>query len=62
MRNDGLPGVTRCLGRLVSGEWCNKQFYSPDKTRIRFCKECAERKTRLEREKSVRVYKVGNGD
>ncbi len=31
---DSLAGETNCLG------WCGKKFWSPDKTRIRFCAKC----------------------
>jgi Zn finger protein HypA/HybF involved in hydrogenase expression len=31
---DAIPGQVRCLGR------CGKQFYSPDRCRVRFCPAC----------------------
>ncbi len=37
-------GMRNCLG------WCEKQFYSIDKTNIRYCDTCRNKKEKLERE------------
>lgn len=31
-------GDTNCLG------WCGKKFWSPDKTRIKFCAKCRQKR------------------
>lgn len=36
-KKQDLSGLVNCLG------WCNKQFYSNDRFRIRFCKKCSMR-------------------
>lgn len=33
-----VDGMRNCLG------WCNKQFYSPDKSRIAYCDKCRNEK------------------
>ncbi len=48
------PGLVTCLG------WCNKKFYSPDKKSVRFCKECKEKKARIERDDKTTIYRVGD--
>jgi hypothetical protein len=39
----GKATLVKCLG------WCNKQFLSPDPTRLRFCRKCAVKKEQNER-------------
>jgi hypothetical protein len=41
--NDGQKlELVRCLG------WCNKEFLSPNKTSIRYCKKCSAKKEQIE--------------
>jgi hypothetical protein len=35
--------MVKCLG------WCDKQFLSPDPSRVRFCRRCAEKKDQNQR-------------
>ena len=39
-----LAGFRRCLG------WCDKEFYSKDKTRFTYCETCLAKKEKLQRE------------
>jgi len=43
-----------CLG------WCGKQFLSPDRTKIRFCKKCTAKKEQVERNLS-KIRSFGDG-
>lgn len=46
----------KCLG------WCGKEFDSPDKTKIRFCKKCTTKKEQQERTMSkIRCFGDGMG-
>lgn len=46
--------LVKCLG------WCGKEFLSPDKTRIRFCKACASKKDQVERN-ATKIRTFGDG-
>jgi len=46
--------LVKCLG------WCGKEFLSPDKTRIRFCKACASKKDQVERN-LTKIRTFGDG-
>ena len=46
--------LTKCLG------WCGKQFLSPDKTRIRFCRACTSKKDHAERS-LAKIRTFGDG-
>ncbi len=48
------PNLVKCLG------WCGKEFLSPDRTRIRFCKKCTAKKEQNERSLS-KVRSFGDG-
>ena len=40
-----FSGMTTCLGH-----WCgHKEFWSPDKTKYRYCKKCAAKKEQAAR-------------
>lgn len=39
--SNATSGETRCLG------WCNKTFWSVDKTKIRFCIKCRNRRNQV---------------
>ena len=46
--------LVKCLG------WCGKEFMSPDRTKIRFCKKCTTKKEQAERSSS-KIRSFGDG-
>ena len=49
--DNGKKDMVKCLG------WCGKEFASPDKTKIRFCRKCTAKKEQAERSLSkIRTF------
>ena len=51
---DDRQAMVKCLG------WCGKEFLSPDRTKIRFCKKCTTKKEQAERS-NAKVRSFGDG-
>lgn len=51
LKMENKEGLVKCLG------WCNKEFFSKDVSRIRFCSKCKQYKEQVEQNMS-KIVKI----